>query len=1097
MNWGSSQYADDYTLFRHTADDSGSATSIATTASTSYTDYSAVPGTTYYYWTKANNSAGSSTFSNGDDGFASLPPPPPDPPASVAASDGTFDSKVRIEWAPVAHTTSYQIYRSLNDDPAGAFLLSTTPNTLFDDESAVPQQTYYYWIKAANAAGATDFSDSDSGWTQVGVPQNLYATNDLFDHMVRVTWNSVPNATAYRIFRNTSGFSLNTVEIATVAAPLLRYEDSSADAGETYYYWVKAELAGGQIGDLSDRDSGRRADGPATGTGFVAADDPRSVSFDPVRNRAYIVTGKGIVEIYDLDQQQVINGEWNTDGGLSGADLIDAQNQTLVLAQTRVSGEDRLGRMDLVDLETENIQSLRYPLAPDETGVYDVTILDGDRALFTTSSEGADWVPLRMVDLGSGTFSILDASGSSTGGPGGIKPDSLLSRTPDRRHVAIQEANTSSGPFFTYDIQTEQFGAPIAMGALQRNGSINADGSLLAMSRTFTIEIRSTTTGYIVQAFGNSLNAFVFHPTQSFLFAVDTDSDNASIRVFSTIDWSEVDNIDLGRGILGISQKYLRGHLSIDASGHWLAVGFDDGIKILDVSSYRSTPPDAPLSLTATDNSTADGISITWDAAFGASAHNLWRSSINDPDTALQIASGLTEPTFLDASINAGATYYYWAQGTNEYGPGPFGPSDSGERRVAPPTNFASSDGLYPDRITLSWDSSVSAISYTLYRSQTDNPGTAVEIASSLTSTAYEDFTVAVSETYYYWVIAHNNSGPSEFSSSASGATKINAPANPTIDVESSASVNLSWSAVPGATSYRVLRGTTNDPQNATQLGQGTYLSFADSTANPGDLYYWFIQAVNGSNDSDSTQASVSGRRIFEPPQLLSSTGNRRDKVTISWSAVVGSVDSYEIYRSSVDDITTASLVIETTDTAADDLTAPTNRFVRYWIRAKSATTIGEWSPSFLGRRRGPNFTEFAAEHGLVGDNAHYRADPDNDGADSYREWLQGGTDPANASSRPTVATSIQSIGVADYLCISYLRLPSGTENGDTYEHQSGDYRAVGTLDLNSGPWDQSCISTNPPDGLGPPPDGYEWGCFRLPLSVSEAPQGFIKLLVN
>lgn len=58
-----------YEVFRHTSNDSSSATSLGTEYGMSYSDDTAIPGTTYYYWVKAWGEDVSSDYSDPDSGY--------------------------------------------------------------------------------------------------------------------------------------------------------------------------------------------------------------------------------------------------------------------------------------------------------------------------------------------------------------------------------------------------------------------------------------------------------------------------------------------------------------------------------------------------------------------------------------------------------------------------------------------------------------------------------------------------------------------------------------------------------------------------------------------------------------------------------------------------------------------------------------------------------------------------------------------------------------------------------------------------------------------------------------------------------------------
>jgi len=1093
ISWSSVTYADQYTVYRNSSDNSGSATAIQTTTSTYFDDAgpSAAAGTIYHYWVTASNTAGTSTLSSSDPGFAALPPQPANPPTSVSASDGTSDSRIAVTWSSVQYASEYEVFRNPIDDSASALLLGSTESTSYTDHDVPPGQTYFYWVKAKNSTGTTDFSTADSGYTSLSRPDHVYATNDLFDSMIRVTWNSVPGAARYRIFRNTGPNPSFATLIATVDAPNLRYEDSNASAGQSYYYWLKSETADGQTSQFSNTDEGRRSSAPASASAFLGIDDPTDVDFDLTRKRAYITTTDGIVEVYDLAQQRILNAEWNTDGGLAGADLTP-DDQLLVLAQTRLSPTTGEGQVTTIAPATGAIQSFEYLLNDQyEDGSYDVVALEGDKALITTGFSGSGWVPFRSLDLVTGIFTVLDPGQSASGNGGTVRNDSMLTRTPDRSLVVLQEGTIPNGLYFSFNPTSGTFGTAGNVEGFQYRGSVSPDGSLLAIVNALGAEIHSLSDGSLSHSFSGLKSGLLFDPVRSFLYAVDVDED--LIRVFSTSNWQEVFTIDIERDIGDHFSKYGEGHLVMDPSGDWLALTFEDGVKLFNMADYATAPPPAPASVSATDNTTADGISITWALTSNTSSYRVLRSGTNDPVSAVEIAAGLTATSFLDDSITAGSVFYYWVQGTNLAGDSPLSSFDSGERRVGPPANFTASDGIHFDKIALSWDPSPSAISYTLFRSETDDPATATQLATGISATSYNDLTANLGTDYYYWIMAVSNNGSSEMSASVTGSRQLPGPEDLSINLESSASIGLSWTAAPQATGYTIYRGISENPENATEIGQTSSLNFTDTTAIHGQVYQWFVQASDGANASRLESAVVSGSRIFAKPNPFSASQNRNDYVYLNWTAVTGTVDAYEIARSEVDDISTATIFAQRTGTSVSDSSGQQDQSIYYWVRAISPTTTGEWSGPRVGKRQRTNVSQWAKNHGLTDDDTHPGMDPDNDGDDNQSEWLSG-TDPNDPGSFPTVILRIQNISGEDYLTLSYLRLVGGTDNGPVYEHDWGNYHVSGRHGTSDENWTAPCLATDPPEDLAPAADGYEWGCVRLDASIADQPVALLKL---
>ncbi|MFU8827672.1 MAG: hypothetical protein ACNA70_09330 [Brevefilum sp.] len=96
-----------------------------------------------------------------------LAPTIPVTPAGVVATNGFFNYKVRISWTASSGASYYQVFRNTRSNRSGEkTLTSDTGGSPYDDETAVLGQLYYYWVKACNAAGCSDYSAPATG--QVG-----------------------------------------------------------------------------------------------------------------------------------------------------------------------------------------------------------------------------------------------------------------------------------------------------------------------------------------------------------------------------------------------------------------------------------------------------------------------------------------------------------------------------------------------------------------------------------------------------------------------------------------------------------------------------------------------------------------------------------------------------------------------------------------------------------------------------------------------------------------------------------------------------------------------------------------------------------------
>ncbi|MGI6086470.1 MAG: leucine-rich repeat protein [Kiritimatiellia bacterium] len=179
-------------------------------------------------------------------------PSVPAAPSGVSASDGTFTNKIKITWNVVDFATGYTVWRHTANNSAAATEIGSTTGTTYDDFATVAKTTYYYWVKATNAAGVSGFSASDSGWRaepkppKPAAPTGVAASDGAHTDKIRVTWKASAGAASYKVYRHTSNNPNAASLIGTSATTA--YNDTTAKTELTYYYWVKAVNEGGVSG---------------------------------------------------------------------------------------------------------------------------------------------------------------------------------------------------------------------------------------------------------------------------------------------------------------------------------------------------------------------------------------------------------------------------------------------------------------------------------------------------------------------------------------------------------------------------------------------------------------------------------------------------------------------------------------------------------------------------------------------------------------------------------------------------------------------------------------------------------------------------------
>ena len=365
-----------------------------------------------------------------------------------------------------------------------------------------------------------------------------------------------------------------------------------------------------------------------------------------------------------------------------------------------------------------------------------------------------------------------------------------------------------------------------------------------------------------------------------------------------------------------------------------------------------SKPLAPPTNVIATDGTYSNMVQITWTNVIGATSYKVFRNTTNNTATAAQIGTATVSP-YNDTTAVVGTTYYYWVKATNTSGDSSYSYSNIVWRvSVAAPTNVIATDGTYSDKVQISWTNVIGATSYKVFRNTTNNTATAAQIGTATVS-PYNDTTAVVGTTYYYWVKATNTSGDSGFSYSNIGwRASVAAPTNViATDGTYSDKVQITWTNVVGATSYKVFRNTTNSTATAAQIGTATVSPYNDTTAVVGTTYYYWVKATNASGDSGFSYSNIGWRAsVAAPTNVIATDGTYSDKVQITWTNVVGAT-SYKVFRNTTNSSDTAAQIGTATVSPYNDTTAVVGTTYYYWVKATNASGDSGFSYSNIGWR--------------------------------------------------------------------------------------------------------------------------------------------------
>lgn len=228
--WNAVDGATKYKVFRKTADTDWKALKTVTT--TTYTDKTAVSGTTYYYTVRCVSPIDNSVYisSYNTTGLKKTYYAAP-----VLKTPSNVNGGVKVSWEAVPGASKYKVLRR-NADSTTWKAIGYTTSTSYTDKTAESGKTYYYSVRCVKPEDNT----SISGYDETGKKKTYYAAPTLkkatnVNGGVTVTWEAVPGASKYKLIRRTADTDWKQIGYTTSTS----YTDKTAVSGTTYYYSVR------------------------------------------------------------------------------------------------------------------------------------------------------------------------------------------------------------------------------------------------------------------------------------------------------------------------------------------------------------------------------------------------------------------------------------------------------------------------------------------------------------------------------------------------------------------------------------------------------------------------------------------------------------------------------------------------------------------------------------------------------------------------------------------------------------------------------------------------------------------------------------------
>ena len=658
LNWNAATWATEYNVKRSTT--SGAETTLpagTNVAGSTFTDSTAVNGTTYYYVISGINTNGEGA--NSAEVSVTPIPPPAAPTGLTATPSGTQISnlQVALAWNASATATGYNLKRSTSSGTETTVI--TLAGTSYTDTNVVNGTLYYYVVSASNLSGEGTNSTEASARPIVAPPAPTGLTPTVGLNQLGLSWTAAAGAATYNVKRSTASGAEAT--IASVAGTT--YTDTNAASGTNYYYVVSGVNSVGQ-GSNSTEVSASSVSweiamncGSATAYGQFASDTNYAGGTASASGTAVTVTNLVIPAPSNVYQSSRFGGFTyaftNLPSGLYNVRLHfcetywSATNSRLF--NTFINGTQVLTNFDIfASAGGQNVATI---------------------CQFTTSANSTNAVVIQFVTTKNNAqvngIEILPVSPPST--PTGV------SATPGNGQIVVGWVAAAGATSYN----------------VKRSATSGAETTVTNLASTGYTDLgltNGTTYYYVVSAVGatgESTNSTEVSTSPTGLPPAPTGLTANAGTGYVTLVWQPAPGTSPTYNVKRSTSAGTEVTITnVPATGYTdsnVVNGTTYYYKVSAVTSYGegansgevyATPtsvaaPPAPTGLTATPGYSQIG--LVWTAAAGATGYNIKRSTTAGAEVTI---ASVTTTNYTDAGVINGTNYFYVVSAVNAGGQG-------------------------------------------------------------------------------------------------------------------------------------------------------------------------------------------------------------------------------------------------------------------------------------------------------------------------------------------------------------------------------------------------------------------------------------------
>ncbi len=913
LSWTAVSGAATYNVYR-------GATLLGNTSGTTFTDSALSTDGSYDYTVTALDTAGNESAPSPVETVVYDTTPPPAPAQPSASSPTRF--KPALSWGTVTGAATYNVYR-------GATLLGNTSSTSFTDNALGTDGTYTYTVTSLDGVGNESGPSTGRSVTYDTTPPAAPAQPSAASPTrakPSLSWSSVTGASSYNVYRgptflgNTSGTTFTDNALST---------DGSYDYTVTSLDGVGNESASSPVRTVVYDTT------PPPAPAQPAASSPTKAK--PALSWT-AVTG---ADTYNVYRGATLLGNTAGTSFTDSALSTDGSYDYTVTALDTAGNESAPSPVETVVYDTTPPPAPAQPSASSPTrfkpalswgtvtGAATYNVYRGATLIGNTA--GTTFTDSTLSGDGTYTYTVtsLDGLGNESGPSTGrsVTYDTTPPAAPTQPSAA---SPTKAKPSLSWSSVTGAASYNVYRGAtfLGNTSVTSFTDSALGTDGSYDYIVTSLD-GVGNESAASPVRTVVYDTTPPPAPAQPTASSPTNAK--PSLSWSSVTgaatyNVYRGATLLGNTSgtTFTDSALSSDGSYNYTVTSLDglgneSAPSLVRTVVYDTTPPAAPSQPTAAVSPTKAKPVLNWSAVGGASTYNVYRGA-----TFLGNTSGTT---FTDSALSTDGSYDYTVTSLdglgNESAASPArtviydttAPAAPTQPAAATPTNA---------KPALSWTAVSGADTYNVYRGAT--------LLGNTSSTSFTDTALSTDGSYDYTVTsldtAGNESVPSQARTVVYDTTAPGAPDQPAAAASpTNAKPSLTWTAVPGATSYNVSRSGTPVANVATP-------SFTDSALASDGSYSYTVTALDAAtNESPPSPARSVVYDTTAPTQPTGLDGlPTSNNPVLSWNASsdLNGVTSYNVYRN-------GTLLGSAASTTYTDTSVPSDGTWTYTVKALDA----------------------------------------------------------------------------------------------------------------------------------------------------------------